>query len=1376
MRFSFLKNAMISFFAILVFVMGAAAQTGNSSVRGTVLDPKGASVADATITITDAEQGITLSTKSDKDGAYQFLEVRPGTYVLTVSAAGFANYKQTGLVLLVATPTTNDIKMQLAGVATTVEVVTASQTINTTDATIGNAFNQTQISALPFEGRDPTAILSLQPGVVTVADRGQVDLNQDSRGGSVNGARSDQTNVTLDGVDNNDQLKGFAFTGALRATLDSIEEFRVTTTNAGVDQGRSSGAQVQLVTKSGSNQIHGAAYEYHRPKNLVANDYFNKHSQEQTCLQNGTPSSDPSCNTAPSLLRNTFGGSFGGPIKKDRLFYFLAYEGQRTRENQQVTREVPSTLLRQGIIEYQCSPIFDNNGNVIETAAQVCPSGTKNVQDFSGQTVGVPLTAGLYALGTPDIATMDSRASDPACSDPTACPVGPSVNSAVIATLNQYPQANSNQLGYGYNFQAFTFSSPAPNKLDTYVAKIDYNLNQSGTQRVFVRLGLQNDHSSGAQWFPGQPPATVDTNNSKGAIAGYTWVISPTKVNSLHYGFIRQGIGNNGSSQTQFVILRGLADPTSNTRSTNVVVPVHNLADDYSWTRGKHTFQFGGNWRFVNNLRSSNAQSFSDAITNVGFLPTTGFAGKNTSLDPHCDPTTNSACTWSFPAVDHSSRNAYDFPMAALAGIITEVDATYQNDKNGNSLATPANPGAFIKRHFRANETEFYAQDSWHLKSNLTFTYGLRYSLLQPPYETNGNQVAPNISLDKFFQTRMADMTQGISYSPNFQLDLAGQANGKRPYWDWDYKNAAPRVSLAWSPGYKEGLLASLFGGPGKSSIRIGAGVYYDHFGQGITNTFDKNGSFGLATTVAGAPATVNVDTAPRYTGISDIPASITPPGPTGGFPVQPPTADQLGGFAIYWGLNDKLKTPYSYAMDLSFSRELKGGFVFEAAYVGRIGRRLLQEKDLAQPQNLTDPKSGLNYFQALTALAKVYRTGVATDNFSASQVSPAVAQYWADILQPLQAGGAYQIGPNSPWGTCGNVNSTTSAVVAAYDLFCAGSFNETTPLFFVDVLGGIPDATNDPNCGTTGFPACVNYTAKNGSFSFYQSQFASLYAWTSSGRSNYNAAQFSLRKRATHGLSFDFNYTYSKSIDMTSDAERVNLFEGYGFGGGQIINSFDPGQSRAVSDYDMTHQFNTNWVYELPFGRGMELGKNWGRGLDAILGGWTVSGLARWSSGLPFVTQNGFDFPTNWELNGFATFQGQKPKTGAYTDCDGDPNIFAALDCKTGSFTGDPSTFILGTNGNNGTWRFPFPGEAGNRNNIRGQGYFGIDASVRKTWSITERQKLAFSAEAYNVTNSVRFDAANAFPTIDSAGSFGKYSNTLTRPRVLEFSLRYSF
>jgi len=1338
--------------ASIVLILGstfARAQNGTSSLRGTITDPNGASVSGATVVITNPGIGVSLTTTSDKDGNYQFIEVRPSTYTLTVSATGFKTLRQANVQLLVATPTTDDLKLELGSVSTTVEVSGTSLTVNTQDATLGNAFNQNQISSLPFEGRDPVGILSLQPGVVTVADRDQVDQNSDSRGGSVNGARSDQTNVTLDGVDDNDQVKGYAFQGALRATLDSLEEFRVTTTNAGADQGRSSGAQVALVTKSGTNQLHGTAYEYNRPTNLVANDYFHKHSE----LQNGE------ANVPPRLLRNTFGGSVGGPIKKDRAYFFLAYEGQRTRESLQVQHPVPSLALRDGVIQYLCQTNPDGSSNTT-----ACPGGTVSVPSTlnPGQTDTFTVKPGFNALTPAQIAVMD-----PNCTANGTCPWGPGVNPNSISTFNKYPLPNSNQLGDGLNFQAVTFSAATPSKLDTYVARFDYNLTSSGTQRLFARLGLQNDHSiptqtpginigtnSGAEQFPGQSPSQVATNNTKGVILGYTWTLSTTKVNNLHYGFVREGIGLNGTAAPQpYIELRGLDLPFSPYRSTNSTIPVHNVVDDFSWTKGKHTLEFGGNWRLITYNKFSTDASFSDAITNAGFLPATGFANKGTSFDP---------AAFGFPAVDPSFANGYDFPMTALAGLITEVDAAYIRDKTGTSLPE----GTLITRHFRSNEVETYLQDAWRIKPNLTLTYGVRYSLLQPPYETNGNQVAPSISLHDFFDSRLKGMVQGQSFSPVFQIDTGGTGGSGKPFWGWDYRDVAPRISLAYSPNYKDGLFGALFGGPGKSSIRMGAGMYYDHFGESIINTFDIHGSFGLTTSISTIPGTVDPDTSPRYTGplgATNIPASITPPGPTGPFPITPPLSTQPGGFAIYWGMDDKLKTPYAYAFDLSFSRELQGGFVFEAAYVGRLGRRLLQERDLGQPLNLFDPKTGLNYNQAITALAKLYRAssqggkGVNTATFNPSMVDPKVAQYWADILQPLQTGGAYSLGTN-----CGAASgSTTIAVVAIFDLFCSGSLNETTPLANFDI-GGISDANI---AGTSYFPV-------NGPLSFFQSQFASLYAWSSVGRSNYNAGQFTLRHKTTHGLTFDFNYTYSKSIDTGSATERISEFEGATFSG-SIINAFEPQQQRAVSDFDATHQLNTNFVYEFPVGRGHKWGSNWNRPIDAILGGWTWSGLARWTSGLPFNVFNGFDFPTNWQQGGFAVAQG-KPKTGVYTDCAGDPTVFAAL-AASPTLCGSNNAGIV-SNFISSNWNFPFPGQSGSRNQLRGPGYFGVDTALRKAWRFTERQSLAFSAEVFNLTNSVRFDAASTLPAIDTAGSFGTYSRTLTRPRVMEFALRYSF
>jgi len=1328
-----MRRSFVAVLSLYIFLgmSVVSAQTGNTSVHGTVTDPKGSTVAGAKVTLSNSELGINLETTTNKDGVYQFVEIRPGTYILTVTASGFATVRQTGLQLLVATPTTGDIQLQIASGTTTVEVIGTTQMINTQDATLGTAFGQAQIAALPFEGRDPAGILSLQPGVVTVSDRGKVDTNGDSRGGSVNGARSDQTNITLDGVGDNDEVKGTAFQGALRATIDSIEEFRVTTTNSDADQGRSSGAQVQLVTKGGTNNYHGTAYEYNRPTNMVANDYFNKHAQ----LQNGRP------NIPPRLLRNTFGGSFGGPVLKDRLFIFLAYEGQRTKEGFQVTREVPSDTLREGIIQYACAG---------GTAA--CPGGAMQVTGIdpsalpalTPKTYTVNVQPGNNALGAPQIASMD-----PNCSGLGTCPWGPGVNPNVLQTLSQYPHANSDQLGDGFNYRAFTFSAGTPSKLDTYISRVDFNLTKN--QTIFVRGGLQNDHgvptstpgdslgtNTGAPQFPGQPDSTVATNNTKGIVTGYQWTISPTKVNSLHYGYIRQGLGVNGSAFDAFVRLRGLDTTTSQNRSTTTIVPVHNITDDFSWTRGNHTFQFGGNYRLVTNNNSTNSNSFTQAITNTGFLIPTGISNVGVSLDPGCTTLKNPKCTWNFPAVDPGFQNSYDYPMLALAGILTEADTVSVQNKAGQFQP----PGSFVNRSFRDNEVEFYLKDSWRIKSNLTLNYGARYSLLQPPYERNGNQVCPSFSLHDFFQTRMKDMVQGISYSPTFNMNLCGSANGKPGFWAWDYKNIAPRISMAWSPGFKEGLLGSLFGGPGKSSLRWGAGVYYDHFGQGVVTTYDQHGSFGFVSNATFPPGTVSLDNAPRYTGEHALPASLLFPAPKPGFPVTPPNS-----FAIYWGLDDKLKTPYSYTFDLSFTRELKRGFTLEVAYVGRLGRRLLQEKDLAQPANLSDPKSGLNYFRAVTALGKIYRQGTSVQQFAASPgVSPQVAQYWTDMIQPLHAGGAYSV-TSGPCTDASSPTSTISALVAAYALFCGGRLNETTPLSTLDTVG-IADSN------LTG----VSYFPKNGPYSFYQSQDASLFAWTSGGRSNYNALQVMLHHRTSHGLTLDFNYSFSKSIDQTSDAERVSLFQGSFFGTGEIYNPFSPNEFRAVSDYDMTHQFNMNWVYELPIGRNHAVGANWNRAANAVLGGWSWSGLGRWTSGLPFSVQNGFQFPTNWELNGVANLVGPKPQTGAFTGANGDMNQFKNATAAIAAFD------------------YPFPGQVGSRNILRGPGYFAFDMALRKEWSFTERHKLAFSWEVFNVTNSVRFDVFSALPAIDNSGSFGKYSQTLTGPRVMEFMLRYSF
>jgi hypothetical protein len=1290
--------------------LGLFGQSSTSSLRGTVSDPQGAVLAGASVTLANASTGFSQSTKTDGAGVYQFLQIPPGTYSLTMTMAGFATLKQENLQLQVNLPATANVNMRLKTEIATVEVQSSTVQVNTQDATLGNAFGTSQIASLPFEGRDPTQILSLQPGVTFVGTN--VDQNQDSRGGSVSGARSDQTNITLDGIDDNDQLKGYAFKGALRSTLDSLQEFRVTTSNANADEGRSSGAQVALVTKSGTNSFHGSLYEYNRNNVGYANDWFNKQAE----LQSGLP------NTPGQLVRNTFGATLGGPIRKDRAFFFLAYEGQRTRENVQTTRVVPSANLRNGIVSYDC------------TGSAGCPAG--NIETLTPQ----------------DLANLDLN-----CAGIGSCvySVGgaspqphPGPNPNVEALFQQYPHSNSTAVGDGLNFLGYSFPASAPGRLDTFVAKFDVNVTQN--HRVFVRGGLVDDNSGLGPQFPGQPQSTVLTDTSKGLIAAYTATFRPTLINNFRYGFIRQGIGNIGQIHAPYITFGNGPDslfaPTPTIKAT---VPVHNLVDDLSWVKGNHTFQFGGNLRIITNDHSSNVDSFSFARTYTLWLfPSAFIANSGGSLDP---------AHFGLPAVNSNFQFGYDYPVIALTGLLDSGFAAYNITKQGVELPT----GTPSIRHFRAHELETYVQDSWRVTPQLVVTYGLRYTLLQPPYETTGAQVEPSIRMENFLQKRGAAMLAGQTYNPPISFVLGGKANNGPPYWGWDYRDLAPRFAFAWSPKAQGGFLRRLFGDPGKSSIRGGYGIYHDHFGQGIVDSFDRNGSFGLSGSIQNPIGQYTVDNSPRFTNVNTIPAGDLVPVPSGGFPKLAPSGLANGGATTYWGLDDKMKTPYSHVFNFTISRELPKNFIFEAAYVGRLGRRLLQEEDLAMPLNIRDKKSGVDYFTA----AKTFSI-LAGNNTPVSSVSTANAgTYWENMFPALAqfptSGGQVPVKQLFP---CNNFPlpggaTTISVTQAMYSSFACNLHNETLPLIFADVPGEFGTTGCYPLCAT--IPGNVNATGYTPN-AFFNPQFTSLYAWRNTGTSSYHGLQLILRHGMSHGLQWDFNYTFSKSIDIGSSAERINAYDAY-YQADQIINSWSPAQLRGVSDFDTTHQFNTNWVYELPFGRGKRFAASSSALLNALVGGWQWSGLARWTSGFPTTIETFTSFPTNWYLPSTAILSGSKPKTGAFIDPrTGNPDLFK-----------DPA-------GAKGAFRFSYPGESGQRNEIRGPGYFGIDTALSKSWMIRESQSLKFTWDVYNVTNSVRFDVASLPQTTGQLEQpstvFGTYSSTLTKPRVMEFALRYTF
>jgi len=1324
MRISFYKPLFFVLILLLVLgVTGISAQIGTTSLHGTVVDKSHGAVGGAKVTLVNPTQGLERDATTPANGEFEFLALPPGTYVLSVEKDGFNKYEQKNLQLLVNVPTSVNVTLQVGSLSTRVEVSAQAETINTTDASLGIAFGENQVKQLPLESRNVPDLLSLQPGVVYTGDRPDIDLDKDTRGGSVNGSHSDQSNITLDGVSVNDK-GGHSFTSVLPVTPDSVQEFRVTTTNYGADEGASSAAQVALVTKSGTNNFHGSAYEYNRNSLFSANDYFIKASQLASDLPN----------KANQLNRNIFGGSVGGPIKKDRLFLFLNYEGYRDAESVSALRTVPTAAMRDGVIQYLCQTNPDGSPNTT-----LCHGNT--VQGNSLATYTAP--PGYEALSPGDITAMDSTSLGPHGPDP-----------AVLSYMAKYPLPNDQTTGDLVNTAGYRFRAPTDTTKNWYIAKLDYNITRDAKQRLSISAALANESSASAPFLPGGAPEENIVNYNKGIIAGYSAVLSPSLVNNFRYGFVRESLGTIGDSNQAWNYL--LAFDQGITYSSSFQRPIHNFTDDVSWMRGKHTFQFGVQIGILRSPSSNTNNSFSSGTANPDWLFNSGLS--TTSASP-LNPANNG-----YPGVDSSFVSNYDYPMTSLLGMVTLVNAYYNYGRDGSALPQ----GAPVTRNFGEDSYEMYAQDTWKVKPTLTVTLGLRYSLFSPPWEVNGLQVAPTLSLNSWFNERASGMLEGTpsSAAPLISYNWAGPANGKAGFYNWDYHNFAPRVALAWAPDASSGLLGALFGGKGQTSIRAGFGIVYDRVGESLADTFDQNGSFGLSTQLTNPSDIQTSLTAPRITSMNTIPTTdyagnqIFIPAPQGTYPVTFPSNLNTGGSAITWGVDDTLKTPYSYTIDLAVSRELRSGFSLDVAYVGRLSHRLLAQDDMAMPLDIYDKKAGIDYFAAEAALAKLFRpqlnagSTTATLSFNPNQLPANVQQFWMDEIQTLQPKGAYTLSGCTGTDASGNpiLIPTTNPVVAAFDLFCSTRFNDSLALYNLDSYG-IPDYYNSN----------VSYFPTTGQYTYYSPQYSSLYAWRSMANANYNAMQVTLRHRMMNGVQFDFNYTFSKSIDLASDAERIGPASYTSSLNNIIINAWNPNQERGVSSYDATHQFNANWLVELPFGRGRALGRNSNRLLDAVIGGWQVSGLFRWTSGFPVNVDNGYsNFPTNFEQEGNADLIAPV-KTGAYFNT-GTPNIFANGPAAINSFA--PA----------------YAGESGQRNVIRGDGFFGIDLGVSKRWTMPwkESHSLQFRWETFNLTNSVRFDVQSSLLssalTLGSGGSFGDYSGLLTNPRIMQFALRYEF
>ena len=1266
-------RVVLHFFVCALFCLvlpGLLLAQATTSVGGRVTDSTGAFIPSASVKLTLVTTGVSRLNTTNSSGEYQFSQLAPGRYTLEVMAQGFGSVEKTNMDLLVSQPATVNVVLTAAAVNQEVTVTSNVQPVlNTTDATLGNAFDGKQVETLPLDARNVPDLLSLQPGVTFLGRADDVSGTQgvgntstDSRAGSVNGGRSDQANITLDGVDVNDINNGYAFTSVLRTTQDSIAEFRVTTSNPNAEEGRSSGAQVALVTRSGSNSLHGAAYEYNRSNLLEANDFFNKQQQ----IAAGLP------NRPTSLVRNIYGGAVGGPIWKDRLFYFLNYEGRRDSQGTSVNAgTVPTANYRAGNLKYQ----YVNGGG-----------------------------DSIFTLSPANIQHMD--------------PHGIGNSAALLQVLNAYPVGNDSTQGDGLNNIGYRFPYTIARKYDTYIGRLDWNVTSNGKHTLFWRGNLQNDREPTAPAFPGQPPQTVALTNSKGFAVGYTFLITSNLVNDVRYGLTRQGADTAGASNAPIIYFSEVAQPVSTSRSTAFIIPVQNLTDNLSWTKHDHNFAFGGNVRFIDDQRTGNAQSYPDGQMNQGWLTRSStIANSNGPFDPQ---------VYGYPAVDFANYgNEYNDALLNVVGAITEGDAVYNYTKSGSTLAI----GAPLKRDYRWNEYEVYAQDTWRIRNNLTLTYGLRYSYLQVPAETSGTQVGTcqfsgsvcqPYALTNYVNGSAAQAAAGGAANNvgEVAFNLNGRYNHASDFWSPEKKDFGPRLAIAFAPAPSDGFWKMLFGDQ-KSSIRAGYSLVFDHFGAATVNTFDTTGSYGLSSHLSNAPGSVPIEDAPRFTTISGVPQSLLPSAPPGGFPAVP-AASGNGSFAISWGLDSAIKTPYSHLIDFSIARELRNGSSLEISYVGRLAHRQLAQEDVAMPINLQ--AGGTSYFQPAAQLSRMARANVAVSSVPRDP-------YWEQVFGGLDG------------QDVGLGYGPLSATQNVYALFLSNLYNETYALYQLDTPGSLPN---------TNIGAGVNYPA----FRFYHDQYSALYSWRSVGFSNFNALEVVYRQRFGAGLQADFNYTYGKSLDITSQAERLGSSGGINYS--QIMNTWQPNQLYGPSDYDVRHQINANFVWDLPIGTGKQFFAGAGRVMNELIGGWQTSGIVRWTSAFPFAMNNGAYYPTNWDIQGYGEVVSKIPSRaaarGSLTQRFADPKaVFASFD-------------------------HALPGESGTRNPLRGDGFFDWDEGVNKTFGITERIKFIVRWDMFNVTNSVRFDPQSISSTLDNPQAFGQATALLTNYRLAQFAGRIEF
>jgi hypothetical protein len=770
--------------------MVASGQGTTSRVTGTVQDANGAAVAAAMVTLTNEATGVSFTTETSESGAYAFDLVQAGKYTVTVEKQGFKKFISQANPVNVNVPATINASLETGGLTETVTVQAGAEQVQTsTSGNIGSTIEQKTLEALPIvgtRGRNPLDLLNFQPGVVIGGNTGGAV--------NVNGSRDRAFNFTLDGIDINESTAGGSNFTPLRPNPDSVQEFQVVTSNFTAELGRSSGAQVTLVTRSGSNEFHGNAFEYYRTPRLDAKSY--------SATIQGQPKEQ--------FVQHIFGGSLGGPLfnpgfgdggprwAKDKAFFFVNLQFLRAYDTLLVTRTVYTPLARQGIYRYA----------VGQANAPVGGSNPASV-DITGAPI-LPNCSGT--ITTKCIKTYDIAAN----------PTGIGFDPALSAVINAMPLPNNYTVGDGLNTAGFNFGSPQHEKQYDFVSKFDFNLRDNSL--LYVRYAQGNQSTFGDSANGGRPvfpdtPNFVDTGRTpKNLAVNWRWSPSPTVTNEAIFGLSKFFFTFATPAPDEFFPFAFVNAATPNTNFSYNARGVRTLQfiDNLTSVRGSHTLKGGINFRF-NRHRDDRSSVAASAIE-----PVVTFSNAEGLYTAFGLPTTAAN---GITATDLTRLRG---TIADLLGKVGSVSRAFVLDPDNPSAFLP--PGSRWLNEADYTELDFYFQDNWRLRSNLVLDLGVRWEPKLTPSIANGRPIlVPNQPVK-------------LGAAPSNTLKWV-----EGELFDSDFSKILPSVGFAWDP-FKTGK-TSIRGNYRIASDRIatflfGSSIYQSTPGNAVGPT---NSAFGNA-------------------------------------------------------------------------------------------------------------------------------------------------------------------------------------------------------------------------------------------------------------------------------------------------------------------------------------------------------------------------------------------------------------------------------------------------------------------------------------------------------------------------------------------------